>query len=70
MNNKTRYAYVTYVTTVWRCAEIPYEEGGTEKDIINKFKEKYGKNAIMKAMNYQEGATAIERNGQVGGHNA
>lgn len=33
-------------------------------------KEKYGKNAIMKAMNYQEGATAIERNGQVGGHNA
>ena len=33
-------------------------------------REKYGKNAIMKAMNYQEGATAIERNGQVGGHNA
>lgn len=33
-------------------------------------KEKYGKNAIMKAMNYQEGATAIERNGQIGGHNA
>ena len=25
---------------------------------------------FLKAMNYQEGATAIERNGQVGGHNA
>lgn len=39
MNNKTRYAYVTYVTTVWRCAEIPYEEGDTEEDIINKFED-------------------------------
>lgn len=37
MSNKTRYAYVTYTTTVWRCAEIPYEEGDTEEDIINKF---------------------------------
>lgn len=37
MSNKTRYAYVTYVTTVWKCAEIPYEEGDTEEDIINKF---------------------------------
>lgn len=33
-------------------------------------KMKYGKNAVMKAMNYQDGATAIERNGQVGGHKA
>ena len=39
MNNKTRYAYVTYVTTVWRCAEILYEEGDTEEDIINKFED-------------------------------
>ena len=39
MSNKTRYAYVTYTTTVWRCAEIPYEEGDTEEDIINKFKD-------------------------------
>jgi DNA polymerase V len=33
-------------------------------------KEKYGKNAILKGMNFQEGATTIERNGQVGGHKA
>ncbi len=31
---------------------------------------RYGKNAVLKAMNLQEGATTIERNGQVGGHKA
>lgn len=31
-------------------------------------KEKYGKNAILKAMNLEEGATAKDRNEQVGGH--
>ncbi len=31
-------------------------------------KQKYGKNAIIKGMNLQEGATTIERNGQIGGH--
>ena len=29
---------------------------------------RYGKNALLKGMNLQEGATAIERNGQIGGH--
>lgn len=33
-------------------------------------KKKYGKNAIFKGMNLVEGATAIERNGQIGGHKA
>jgi len=33
-------------------------------------KEKYGKNAILKAMNLQEGATAKERNNLIGGHRA
>ena len=32
--------------------------------------EKYGKNAIVKGMNLQEGATTILRNGQIGGHAA
>lgn len=31
-------------------------------------KEKFGKNAIMKGMNLQEGATTMERNRQIGGH--
>jgi DNA polymerase V len=33
-------------------------------------RKKYGKNAILKGMNYQEGATARDRNGQIGGHKA
>ncbi len=32
--------------------------------------EKYGKNAILKGMNLEEGATTRERNGQIGGHKA
>ena len=31
---------------------------------------RYGKNAVLKGMNLKEGATAIERNGQIGGHRA
>ncbi|MCR5267490.1 MAG: DNA methylase [Lachnospiraceae bacterium] len=33
-------------------------------------KKKYGKNAILKGANLQEGATAMERNRQIGGHKA
>ena len=31
-------------------------------------KNKYGKNAILKGLNFEEGATGRERNRQVGGH--
>ena len=33
-------------------------------------KKSYGKNAILKGTNYQEGATMRERNQQIGGHRA
>jgi DNA polymerase V len=33
-------------------------------------KKKYGKNAILKGMNLQEGATAKDRNQKIGGHRA
>ena len=33
-------------------------------------KKKYGKNAILKGMNLEEGATAKERNQTIGGHQA
>ena len=33
-------------------------------------KKKYGKNAILKGMNLQEGATTRDRNNQIGGHKA
>ena len=33
-------------------------------------KKKYGKNAILKGMNFEEGGTTISRNSQIGGHRA
>lgn len=33
-------------------------------------KHRFGKNAIIKGTNLQEGATSVERNGQIGGHKA
>lgn len=33
-------------------------------------KKKYGKNAVLKGMNLEKGATTIERNGTIGGHKA
>lgn len=33
-------------------------------------KKRYGKNAMLKGMNLEEGATAIQRNDQIGGHRA
>ena len=33
-------------------------------------KKKYGKNAVLRGMNFQEGATARDRNRQIGGHKA
>jgi len=35
---------------------------------ILEIKKKYGKNAIIKGMNLEEGATTLERNKQIGGH--
>ena len=32
--------------------------------------DKYGKNAVLKGMNFMQGAMTIERNGQIGGHRA
>jgi len=38
------------------------------QEAILGIKKKYGKNAILKGMNLEEGATAQERNKQIGGH--
>lgn len=50
-------------------AEKLEREKNIQKALLG-IKKKYGKNAILKGMNFEEGATAIERNGQVGGHKA
>lgn len=40
------------------------------QEAVLAIKKRYGKNAILKGANLTEGATAIERNGQIGGHKA
>ena len=45
------------------------EEKNLQKT-INNIKSKYGKNSILKGMDYEDGGTTIERNKQIGGHKA
>lgn len=45
------------------------KEKNMQKAVLS-IKKKYGKNAILKGMNFEEGATARDRNRQVGGHRA
>ncbi len=45
------------------------KEKKIQKTILN-IRNKYGKNSILKGTNYVEGATARERNRQIGGHQA
>ena len=42
-------------------------EKSLQKAVLN-IKDRYGKNAILKGMNFIAGGTTIERNGQIGGH--
>ena len=41
-----------------------------KQQAILSIKKKYGKNALLKGMNFRDGATTRERNGQIGGHKA
>ena len=40
------------------------------QEAMLEIKHKYGKNAVVKAKNLNKGGTAMERNGQIGGHKA
>ena len=42
----------------------------TRQQTILHIKKKFGKNAILKGMNLEDGATALDRNRQIGGHRA
>ena len=57
----------TDYSEVQKKREKEHKEHELQKSILN-IKKKYGKNAILKGMNFQEGATTINRNSQVGGH--
>ena len=43
------------------------KERNLQRSILD-IKKKFGKNAILKGMNFEDGATTIDRNSQVGGH--
>lgn len=47
----------------------PEREKRRQQAVLS-IRKKYGKNAILKGMNLEEGATAKERNSQIGGHKA
>ena len=45
------------------------KERRLQKSILD-IKKKYGKNAVLRGLSYEEGATTRTRNGQIGGHKA
>ena len=47
--------------------EAEQEEKKLQQTLLD-IKNKYGKNAILRGINFEEGSTAIERNSQIGGH--
>lgn len=58
---------------LFRDAEADRKEREREKQLqqaVISLRQKFGKNAVLKGMNLQEGATAKQRNSQIGGHRA
>ena len=49
--------------------EAMERERRMQKTVLE-IKRRFGKNAILKGMNLEDGATTISRNGQIGGHKA
>ena len=49
--------------------EDPQREHSRQKTLLT-IKKRFGKNAIVRGMNLEEGATAMDRNRQIGGHKA
>ena len=53
--------------------EVPPEVIERERrrqEAILRIRDKFGKNAILRGMNLEDGATARDRNQQIGGHRA
>lgn len=53
-----------------KAEQAAFERERKAQQAIIELRKKYGKNAVLKAMNLQEGATTRDRNEQVGGHKA
>ncbi len=50
--------------------QLDLERERKMQEVMLSIKKKYGKNSILRGTNLQEGATAIGRNNQIGGHKA
>lgn len=50
--------------------EAELEREKKMQKVLLEIKKKYGKNAVLKGMNLEEGATTLDRNNQIGGHKA
>ena len=77
--NINKFVYGIYLkdTLIGFLNEVDKKEGGLNQEKENNLQKarleimrKYGKNAILKGMDLEEGATTIDRNSQIGGHKA
>ena len=67
---KIKYEQINLFTD-YKAVEVSKKKEEREKklqDAILEIKKKYGKNAILRGMNFEEGGTTIDRNKQIGGH--
>lgn len=64
---KVQHTYNEYIAIKEKESAELQKERKIQETMIN-IKNRYGKNAIIKGTNLQEGATTIERNKQIGGH--
>ena len=53
-----------------QASEAEFEREKRLQNTIISLKKKFGKNTILKGMNFEDGATAKDRNQQIGGHKA
>ena len=64
-----RRTKLTFDAQRWKAEEALARERKLQQAALA-IKKKFGKNAILKGMNLEEGATARDRNSQIGGHKA
>ena len=69
---KKNFVQLNFFTDIKKNKKDEEKEDKEKKiqKVMLDIKEKYGKNAVLKGTNLKEGATAIERNSQIGGHRA
>ncbi|MDO5539523.1 MAG: DNA repair protein [Eubacteriales bacterium] len=71
--HRVTLTYNNVVDEVFRQYDLFSDPAELEKEnklqkVMLDIKDRYGKNAILKGMNLEKGATTIERNRQIGGH--